>query len=82
MAAKEPPAKKARVHFGAGDEPENKKAEQAGVSVGGGVVAGNGAISEAVLAGIRAGNINIADGAHYLGLFVVATYVCHKCMKA
>ena len=66
MAAEEPPAKKARVHFGAGEDPEKKKTEQAGVRVGGGVVAGNGAVSEAVLAGIRAGNINIADGAHYL----------------
>ena len=74
MAAEEPPAKRARVHFGAGEEAENKKVGQTSSSTGGSIVTGNGAISEAVLAGIRAGNINIADGAHHLDTHVLVTY--------
>lgn len=63
-AAEEPPAKRARVHFGSGEETETKSTQQINASAGSSGVAGNGGISEAVLAGIRAGNINIADGAH------------------
>ena len=61
--ADEPPAKKARVHFGSGDE---KKSDLSVASGGGSGLKGNGGLSEAVLAGIRAGNINIANGAYYL----------------
>lgn len=58
--AEEPPAKKARVHFGSG---EDKKSDLANATGGGNGVMGNSGLSEAVLAGIRAGNINIANGA-------------------
>lgn len=58
--AEEPPAKKARVHFGSG---EDKKTDLANATVGGSGLKGNVGLSEAVLAGIRAGNINIANGA-------------------
>ena len=64
MAAEEPPAKRARVHFGGGEEQEKKRVEQANASAAGSGLTGNGSVSEAVLAGIRAGNINIADGAY------------------
>ena len=64
MAAEEPPAKRARVQFGSGVEQETKAVEQANASAGSSGTTSNGGISEAVLAGIRAGNINIDDGAH------------------
>ena len=59
--ADEPPAKKARVHFGSG---EDKKSDFANAAGGVSGSKGNGGLSEAVLAGIRAGNINIANGAY------------------
>lgn len=57
----EPPAKKTRVHFGSFEEQEKKKLEQAGAG-GGNAAKENGGVSAAVLAGIKAGNINVADG--------------------
>lgn len=57
MSSEEPPEKKARVHFGSFEEQERKRLE-----LGGGGAKENGEISAAVLAGIKAGNINIADG--------------------
>lgn len=60
MAA-EPPAKKARVSFGSG---EDKKGDLSNAAASGSGLKGNGGLSEAVLAGIRAGNINIASGAY------------------
>ena len=54
--AEEPPEKKARiVHFGSLEEQERRRLEE-----GSGAEEKDG-ISAAVLAGIRAGNINIAD---------------------
>ena len=53
-----PPAKKTRVHFGSFEEHEKKKLEQGG----GSSVTENGGPSAAILAGIKAGNINVADG--------------------
>ena len=64
MAAEEPSAKRVRVHFGSGEEQEKKREEQTNASTSGSGVTGNGGVSDAVLAGIRAGNINIADGAY------------------
>ena len=61
MADTEPPAKKARVQFTNG---EDSKPNFVNSNVGGSILKGNVGISEAVLAGIRAGNINIANGAH------------------
>ena len=61
MAEEEPPAKKARVQFGSGEE---KRTDLVNATVIGSGLKGNGAFSEAVLAGIRAGNINISNGAH------------------
>ena len=54
MASEEPPEKKARLYFGSFEEQERKKLELG--------VKENGGPSAAVLAGIKAGNINIADG--------------------
>lgn len=56
----EPPAKKTRVHFGSFAEQEKRKLEKA--STNGGAAATG--VSAAVLAGIKAGNINIdaSDG--------------------
>ena len=56
MSSEEPPEKKARVHFGSFEEQERKRLE-----LGGGAAREN-EISAAVLAGIKSGNINIADG--------------------
>ena len=55
----EPPEKKPRVHFGNSDEEEQKPVV---ASKGASDVPANGGISAAVLAGIKAGNINIDDG--------------------
>ena len=49
---------KSRIHFGSLEEKEKVRIE-AGEKQDGG-------LSEAVRAGIQAGNINIAQGAHYL----------------
>ena len=54
-----PPAKKSRVHFGSLEEHEKKRLEQAGSAD---KKEENGGVSAAVLAGIKAGNINIAEG--------------------
>ena len=54
MSSEEPPEKKARLYFGSFEEQERKKLELG--------VKENGGPSAAVLAGIKAGNINIADG--------------------
>lgn len=54
----EPPAKKSRVHFGSFEEHERKRLEQASA---GGATASNGSVSAAILAGITAGNINVAS---------------------
>lgn len=62
--AEEPLAKRARVHFGSAEEQETKKIQHSTASLEGSGIKGTGGISEAILAGIRAGNINIADGAH------------------
>jgi hypothetical protein len=51
-----PAAKKVRVHFGSFEEQEKQRRE-----LGGGGGRENGAVSAAVQAGIKAGNINI-DG--------------------
>ena len=59
--AEEPPVKKARVLFGSGEEKTN---DLVNATAGGSGLKGNGVLSEAVLAGIRAGNINISSGAH------------------
>ena len=58
----EPAAKKSRVHFGSLEEQERKRLEQE--KLNGDDKSG---VSAAVLAGIKAGNINVASkGAHYL----------------
>ena len=54
----EPPAKKSRVHFGSFAEKEKKRLEQAKA---GDATAANGSVSAAILAGIKAGNINVAS---------------------
>lgn len=58
--ADEPPAKRVRVHFGSFEEQERKRLAQASASEDDGTESGG--LSAAVLAGIKAGNINIADG--------------------
>lgn len=55
----EPPVKKARVRFGDSDETEQTPVAASQVIS---EVQENGGISAAVLAGIKAGNINIDDG--------------------
>ena len=55
----EPAAKRGRVHFGSLEEQEKKRLQQNGEQ--------KSSISPAILAGIKAGNINIASrGAHYI----------------
>ena len=58
--AEGPPEKKARIFFGSLEEQERAKLE-----LGGGGMKGNGGPSAAVLAGIKAGNINIDKGGHH-----------------
>lgn len=65
-----PPAKKTRVHFGSFEEHEKKKLEQSG----GSSVTENGGPSAAILAGIKAGNINVSDGRW--ALFGNSQHVC------
>ena len=60
--ADEPPAKKVRVHFGSLEEQERKRLAQATEVKSEDDGAESGGLSAAVLAGIKAGNINIADG--------------------
>ena len=58
----EPPAKKARVHFGSLEEQEKKRIAEAAVSKTEDSDVRSKGLSAAVRAGIEAGNINIADG--------------------
>lgn len=62
MDGGEPPAKKTRVHFGSLEEQERKRLAQVSDGKDSDVETGN--LSDLVLAGIKAGNINIADGEH------------------
>ena len=56
----EPPEKKARpIHFGSFEEQERKRTEEGAKD--------NAGPSVAILAGIKAGNINITRGEHQLG---------------
>lgn len=48
-----PPEKKPRLFFGSLENEERRRLDESGE---------NGGLSAAVLAGIKAGNINIADG--------------------
>lgn len=72
----EPPAKKARVHFGDSEEAEKKPvvAPQASSDAQeNGAISG---VSAAVLAGIKAGNINIDDGEHLIEFKTLQRTLC------
>lgn len=59
----EPPEKKARtIHFGSLEEQERKRIEEGAKD--------NAGPSAAILAGIKAGNINITRGEHQLGAVI------------